>query len=184
MKITVFGGSSPKPGDVPYQQAYMLGQQLAKAGHSVVTGGYCGTMEAVSRGAREAGGHVIGITCADLERFRPTLANKWVMEEIKYETLQQRLGALIDICEAAFALPGGVGTLAEISVMWNLLLTASLRRKPLILIGSGWRQVVEQLFASQGGYIPMRDKDWLLFADTIETGMVMLSNWNPGSSVS
>jgi hypothetical protein len=106
MKITVFGGSSPKPGSAAYQQAYNLGALLARAGHTVATGGYIGTMEAVSRGANEAGGHVVGITCGELEHLRPTGANKWVMEEIHYDTLHQRLGALIDFCDGAFALPG------------------------------------------------------------------------------
>lgn len=178
MKITVFGGSSPKPGEVSYQQALDLGSLLAKSGYSVVTGGYKGTMEAVSRGANEAGGHVIGITCADLERFRPTKANRWVIEEISYETLHQRLGALIDICDAAFALPGGIGTLAEIVVMWNQLLTSSQPPKPLILIGDGWKSVVESFYQSQGGYFPEKDKQWLLFAETIEEGINILKGWS------
>ena len=56
MNITIFGGSLPQTGSKGYQEAYNLGQLLAQAGHSVITGGYIGTMEAVSRGAAEAGG--------------------------------------------------------------------------------------------------------------------------------
>ncbi len=179
MKITVFGGSSPKPGSDAYHQAYELGAQLANTGHTVVTGGYIGTMEAVSRGANEAGGHVIGITCADLEVYRPTKANDWVKEEIKYDTLHQRLGALIDICDGAFALPGGVGTLAEISVMWNQLLIEAQPPKPLILLGAGWKQIFDNLFISQNGYIPDHDKKWLLFAKNNENGLGILSKWKP-----
>lgn len=177
MKITVFGGSSPKPGEETYQQAYDLGRQLAGNGYSVATGGYMGTMEAVSRGANEAGGHVIGITCADLERYRPTKANQWVIEEIRHETLHQRLGALIDICDAAIALPGGIGTLAEIVVMWNQLLTGSQPPKPLILIGEGWKSVVEAFFQSQGGYFPEKDKQWILFAENVDEGINKLMGW-------
>jgi uncharacterized protein (TIGR00725 family) len=64
MKISVFGGSQPEEGSLAYQEAYQLGKLLAEAGHIVLTGGYIGTMEAVSRGASEADGHVIGVTCA------------------------------------------------------------------------------------------------------------------------
>ena len=67
MNITVFGGSQPKEGDAAYAEAYQLGKLLAEAGHAVLTGGYIGTMEAASKGANEAGGHVIGVTCTDIE---------------------------------------------------------------------------------------------------------------------
>ena len=88
-------------------------------------------MEAVSRGAHEAGGHVIGVTCEDIEAWRPIKANAWVMEEIRKKTLVERLHTLIHESDAAFALPGGAGTLTEISLMWNLMIVESLHRRPL-----------------------------------------------------
>src|SRR5512146_1764822 len=120
MRVSVFGGSLAKEGDAAYAEAMQLGRLLAERGHTVLTGGYIGTMEAVSRGANEAGGHVIGVTCEEIESWRPTQANAWVIEEIRKKTLLERLHALIHESDAAFALPGGPGTLAEISVMWNL----------------------------------------------------------------
>src|SRR5512133_2672337 len=113
MNITVFGGSQPRPGSNAYAEAYQLGKLLAEAGHAVLTGGYIGTMEAVSRGANEDGGDVVGITWAEIERWRGVGANSWVKEERKFETLRQRLDGLIDGCDAAIALPGGPGTLTE-----------------------------------------------------------------------
>ena len=44
-------------------------------------------MSAVSQGASEAGGHVIGVTCYQIEQFRPLAPNEWVIEEMRYETL-------------------------------------------------------------------------------------------------
>src|SRR5512141_3056804 len=84
MDITVFGGSQPKEGSSAYNEAMELGRLLAQRGHSVLTGGYIGTMEAVSRGASEAGGHVIGVTCEDIENWRKVAANRWVMEERRH----------------------------------------------------------------------------------------------------
>lgn len=55
MNVTVFGGSQPKPGTPAYEEARQLGELLAQRGHTVLTGGYIGTMEAVSRGAAHAG---------------------------------------------------------------------------------------------------------------------------------
>src|SRR5512143_3898323 len=107
MRVSVFGGSQPKQGDAAYAEAMELGELLAERGHTVLTGGYIGTMEAVSRGAHESGGHVIGVTCEEIERWRPIGANRWVKEEIKKVTLIDRLHTLIHESEAALALPGG-----------------------------------------------------------------------------
>src|SRR5512136_460580 len=108
IRIAVFGGSQPKPGDPVYQAALHLGQLLAENGYTVMNGGYIGAMEAVSRGASEAGGHVIGVTCDEIESWRPVSANRWVSEEWHYATLQERMIALIKNADAFLALPGGV----------------------------------------------------------------------------
>ncbi|MBC8506792.1 MAG: LOG family protein, partial [Chloroflexi bacterium] len=109
MRITVFGGSKPKPGEPAYDDAYYLGQLLGAQGYSVLTGGYIGTMEAVSRGAAEAGGHVIGVTCDEIESWRPVSPNRWVLEEMRFPTLKERMYALIEECDAAMTLPDGIG---------------------------------------------------------------------------
>ncbi|MFN8411896.1 MAG: hypothetical protein U0Z26_05870 [Anaerolineales bacterium] len=70
MNVTVLGGAQPKEGTAAYEEARELGKLLAEQGHAVLTGGYMGTMEAVSRGASEAGGHVIGVTCIDIEDWQ------------------------------------------------------------------------------------------------------------------
>ena len=75
MRISVFGGSSPKPGEIAYEQALLLGKLIGEAGYIVLTGGYIGTMEAVSRGTAEAGGHVIGVTCDQIEEQAPPRAS-------------------------------------------------------------------------------------------------------------
>src|ERR1044071_2194019 len=110
MRISVFGGSQPKQDSTAYAEAMELGKLLAQRGHTVLTGGYIGVMEAVSRGAHEAGGHIIGVTCEDIEAWRPIKANAWVMEELRVKTLMERLHTLIHESDAAFALPGGAGT--------------------------------------------------------------------------
>jgi uncharacterized protein (TIGR00730 family) len=153
-KITVFGGSTPKAGEPAYEFAVRLGCLLAEHGYTVLTGGYIGTMEAVSRGANEAGGHVIGVTCAEIETWRPIKANPWVIEEIRFPTLRQRLYGLIDLCDGAVALPGGIGTLAEIAVLWSQLQTGASHSRPFVLVGKGWRNTMEEFIHQQGEYVP------------------------------
>jgi len=176
MKITVFGGSQPREGDAAYAEARDLGRLLAQGGHTVLTGGYVGTMEAVSRGASEAGGHVIGVTCEDIEAWRPIKANAWVKEEIRKKTLIERLQALIHESDAALALPGGAGTLTEITLMWNLMIVESLHRRPLILIGDGWQSVFDQFFHEFETYMPVRQREILGFAKDVPTAVGMLEN--------
>lgn len=177
MHVTIFGGSQPRPGEPAYLEAQKLGRMLAEAGHTVLTGGYLGTMEAVSRGAAEAGGNVIGVTCDEIQSWRPVAPNPWVLEERRYPTLRQRLMALIDDCDAALALPGGPGTLAEISMMWTHLLTGAIRPRPLILIGVGWKTTFDAFYNALGEYIPEAQRRWLEFVPDVDSAIRLLSSY-------
>jgi hypothetical protein len=174
MRVSVFGGSQPKEGESAYTEAMELGKLLAQRGHTVLTGGYIGVMEAVSRGAKEAGGHVIGVTCDDIEAWRPIKANSWVMEEIRKTTLIERLHALIHESDAAFALPGGAGTLTEIALMWNLMIVESLHRRPLILIGRSWQSTFDQFFREFNSYMTAPQREILKFAEDVQTAVKIL----------
>jgi len=176
MNITVFGGAQPKEDSAAYEEARELGKMIAERGHAVLTGGYMGTMEAVSRGASEAGGHVIGVTCIDIEEWRGTAPNQWVKEERRKKTLTERLMGLIEGCDAAIALPGGAGTLAEISLMWNLMIVESLPPRPLILVGSGWQSTFNQFFKEFYTYMPIRQQELLYFAEDVKTAVRKLES--------
>ena len=174
MRITVFGGSAPKPGEAAYDQAYRLGKMIGEAGFTVLTGGYIGTMEAVSRGVAECGGRVVGITCDQIEKWRPVSPNKWVQEELRYATLKERLYALIDNCDAALVLPGGIGTLAELAVMWSQLQTGAITPRPLIFIGSGWRVVIDRFLDQFDDYVPEIHRPLIAFASDVTEAFQML----------
>ncbi|MEN8241875.1 MAG: LOG family protein [Chloroflexota bacterium] len=167
MRITVFGGSAPKPGEAAYQEAYQLGGLIGRDRHTILTGGYIGTMEAASRGCAEAGGHVIGVTCEEIEAWRPVKPNQWVQEEIRRESLKERLFDLIEKCDAAIALPGGAGTLTEISLMWNQMQIQALPVRPLTLVGSGWQLAFEQIYAELDSYFAPAHRDLLEFAPDV-----------------
>lgn len=177
MFVSVFGGSQPKPGEPAYRQAYALGYGLALQGHTVLTGGYIGTMEAVSRGAAEAGGHVIGVTCAEIERWRPVGPNPWVKEEWRCETLLERLQRIILGSQASIALPGGPGTLTEIALTWNLMIIQSIPPRPLILVGPGWKAIFERMFNDLEAYTPPSQRDLLHFAPDEQAALAISGNW-------
>jgi uncharacterized protein (TIGR00730 family) len=176
VRVTVFGGSQPKSGELAYQRAQRFGELLGAAGYTVLTGGYIGTMEAVSRGASEAGGRVIGVTCDEIESWRPVTPNPWVQEELRFPTLRQRLYALIDECDVALALPGGIGTLAEIATMWSQMQTRASQPRPLILIGAGWEATMDTFFGSLGQYTAGKYRQLLTFTPDVETAFLLLQS--------
>ena len=176
MYISVFGGSSPKEGSEAYQQAYQLGKLLGNAGMTVMTGGYMGTMEAISRGASEAGGHVIGVTSEAIETYRPTSPNQWVDEEWRFMGFKERLNALVEKCDAAMALPGGIGTLLEICLTWNQLVINSIQPKPLILIGDAWKNLISSFFKDLDDYIPRVNREYITFAPDPQSAFDILKN--------
>jgi hypothetical protein len=175
MKVSVFGGSQPKEDSQAYADAQDLGGMLARQGHTVLTGGYTGTMEAVSRGAAMAGGCVIGVTCEEIGRWHGRSANQWVTEEWKKKTLLERLQTLIELSDAALALPGGPGTLTEIALTWNLMIVGSLRRRPLILVGEAWHRVWDAFYSQLADYTPSPQRELLSFAATPLTAVEMLT---------
>ncbi|MCW5875017.1 MAG: LOG family protein [Anaerolineales bacterium] len=175
MNITVFGSSAPLPGQPTYEEARRLGELLARAGHTVLTGGYMGTMEATSRGAAEAGGHVIGVTCQQIEDWRAAKHNPWVLEERKFATLQERLYSLVETCDAALALPGGIGTLDEIVTMWSQMQTQSIPVRPLILIGAGWQRAITAVLDAQAEHIRPAHRELLSFAEDVDAALLRLA---------
>ena len=167
--VAVFGSSSPAPDSEAYDDARRLGQQLAEAGFVVATGGYGGTMAAVSQGAAGAGGHVIGVTSGHMERYRPMPANEWVAEEIRFESQRDRLVHLVMNNDAMIALPGGIGTLSEVALAWSLLQTGEMSARPLVLLGPTWRETI-RVYA-QAEYIRPRDMDLIYLATSAETAV-------------
>ncbi len=137
--ISVFGSHSPKPDSPLYEQARELGFRLTEAGFMVATGGYEGTMAAVSQGAAEAGGHPVGVTSSSVEASRGATTNRWIEEEIRYETLQERLYHLVTKNEGMVVLEGGIGTLSEFSLAWTLLQVKEIQKRPLVVMGQLWK---------------------------------------------
>jgi len=138
--ITVFCSSRILEGDARYEEARLAGRLLAEAGFIVCSGGYQGLMEAVSRGAKEAGGHTIGVTLAS---FDPRPPNRWIIEEVKMPSFVTRVEHMVGLADGYLVLPGGMGTLAEMSVTWSLLQINAIPRRPCVLLGDAWARLLE-----------------------------------------
>ncbi|MBI3403871.1 MAG: LOG family protein [Acidobacteria bacterium] len=139
--ITVFGSSRPAESDPDYAEARALGAALAQKGFVVCSGGYGGVMEAVSRGAKESGGRVIAVTA---EFFRAK-ANRWVDEEIRVKSWQDRLFELVRCGDGFVACKGGTGTLVELAVVWEMINKRVMNGKPFVALGEFWRPILERV---------------------------------------
>jgi uncharacterized protein (TIGR00730 family) len=145
--VAVFGASSPVPDEPLYEQGVLCGRLLAEAGYAVATGGYAGLMEAVSLGARKAGGRVIGVTVPDVFPDRPG-GNPHLTEETRTASLLERIHEMVDLSVASIALPGSLGTATELLVAWNLAYVARFANsepKPVVAVGEQWHRLVPLL---------------------------------------
>jgi uncharacterized protein (TIGR00730 family) len=146
--ITVFGSSRPGEGHAEYAEAIELGRALAAAGFAVCTGGYAGVMEGVSRGARETGGRVLAVTSS----FFGARANRWVGEETRTETWQERLFELVRLGDGYVACKGGTGTLVELAVVWEMLNKKAMERRPFVVLGDFWQPILERVREVERGH--------------------------------
>ena len=143
--VTVFGSSRAERGSEEYEAAHRLGAAIAARGWTLCNGGHDGTMEAAAKGAKEAGGSTLGVSLA---LYRPTNQNPWLDQEIVAESLFARLDQLVTLGDAFVALRGGIGTLLELCLTWNLAQSPEFSRKPLVVVGPAWSSVVALLRAS------------------------------------
>jgi uncharacterized protein (TIGR00725 family) len=133
----VYGSARLPESDPRWGAAFELGAALAEAGYTVATGGYEGIMGAASRGAKSKGGEVLGYTVTSWDSLE---ANEAVTRRIDSADLFDRL-RLFSEADLLIALDGGIGTLAEIAVAWNLLQVSDAR--PLLLVGDAWVELVD-----------------------------------------
>lgn len=172
--VTVFGSSRSRPGHAEYASARALGAALAQKGWVVCSGGYAGVMEAVSRGAKEAGGKTIAVTAKSFS----SRANAWIDEEICVDTWQERLFDLIARGHGYVACPGGTGTLVELAVVWEMLNKGVMRSKPMIVLGKFWQPVIECVRETEPGHASSwgeRERELIYSAATAAEAIEFLS---------
>ena len=175
--VTIFGGSKCIEGSTEYQEAEDLGRRLARAGFTICTGGYLGIMEAASRGAREHGGRVYGIV---MNQFKSE-PNRYLTDKVATDHFYDRLQNLITRSVGFVALKGGMGTVTEISLVWNKLQTGVINRRPLVLIGDCWRPVIEAFRSNL--VVSDRDLSFLDFAPDAQTAAEIITLKSEGVAI-
>lgn len=151
--VAVFGSSKTREDTTEWKTAEEVGRKLALSGLALVTGGYAGTMEAASKGASEAQGHVIGVTAPTLFPGR-TGANRYVAELIEARDLADRIGTMLAMARGVIALPGSVGTATELLIAWNhnhIVRLNGGRWLPAVAVGERWKVVANTIVDQIGG---------------------------------
>jgi uncharacterized protein (TIGR00725 family) len=172
--VTIFGGSKCRESDPEYTLARRVGELLAEAGYTICTGGYLGVMEAASRGAHERGGRVLGIV---MDQFKGE-PNRYLTEKVATPHFYERLQRLITRSVGFIAIRGGMGTVTELSLVWNKIQTRVIEPRPLVLLGDCWPPVVSAWQAS----LAVSDEDLkaLDFANTAEEAVAIVNEKSQG----
>jgi uncharacterized protein (TIGR00730 family) len=140
-RVAVFGGAWTAEDEPDYDSARTLGRGLDEAALEVVCGGYQGIMAAVCRGHTEGRRSVtLGVTMEPWAERVPV--NEWLTHEVVARDLFARLPLITD-AEAWVAFPGGVGTLQEVALCWNLVQNGLADPRPLVVVGDRWKRLVE-----------------------------------------
>lgn len=138
--IALFGSGSAKEGGKLYETARELGRLLGKCGFSLCNGGYGGVMEASARGVRRVDGNVMGVALEKADWGEP---NRWLTEVQYCEDMAQRTMSLIRQADACVVMPGGTGTLAELSWLLELIGKGHIQPRPVVFLGDFWMPLVE-----------------------------------------
>ena len=143
-RVCVFGSykdlSKPEKSEI-----VRLGKMLAEKGIEIISGGFGGTMEDISQGAKSVGGKTIGVTFYKWGTPKYRAANKYIDEEIIAQNLWDRIEIMLNKSDAFIIFPGGTGTLLELAAVLEHINKGLMEPKPIIAIGEFWKPVITQL---------------------------------------
>jgi uncharacterized protein (TIGR00730 family) len=172
--VACFGSARIRPGDPVYATGEEVGRKLTAAGFAVITGGGPGTMEAVNKGASEAGGASVGL---GIELPFESGLNPWVDVGINFRYFFARKTMFVKYSQGFVVLPGGFGTLDELFEALTLVQTQKVTSFPLVLLGTAyWQGMLAWLrdAALEHGTVSQRDIDMLQLTDDVDHAVELM----------
>ncbi|MQA87686.1 MAG: TIGR00730 family Rossman fold protein [Streptosporangiales bacterium] len=174
--VSVFGSSRTRRDDAEYELGESIGRTLAKAGFAVITGGGPGVMEAVNKGASEAGGVSVGL---GIELPFEMELNDWVDVGVQFRYFFVRKTMFVKYAQAFVVLPGGFGTLDELFEALTLVQTGKVTSFPIVLVGTSyWQGLVDWLRdqASKQNKISASDLDYFRLTDDLDEVVAIIQD--------
>ena len=168
--VTVFGSARCAPGHPYYEVGREIGRRLTELGFTVMTGGGPGLMEAVNRGAQDAGGRSVGCNIRlPMEQSPNRYLDRWA----ECEQFFIRKVLLCRYSYAFIALPGGFGTMDELFEVLTLVQTGKIEKFPIVMVGRAYWQpfldLLDRMVAE--GMIDRRDLALALVTDDLDEAM-------------
>lgn len=164
--VSIFGSARTKPGTPIYEETVEVARQLAEAGYGVITGGGPGLMEAANKGAAEAGGTSVGL---HIHLPHEQQVNQYVKTRCDFRYFFIRKLMFVKYAMAYVVMPGGMGTIDELSEAFVLAQTNRIKPFPIILYGSDhWSGLVDWMKDKMvaDGYINESELDLFVIKDT------------------
>ncbi|HVB26918.1 MAG TPA: TIGR00730 family Rossman fold protein [Mycobacteriales bacterium] len=172
--VSVFGSARTQRHEPDYAVAEALGAALARAGYAVITGGGPGVMEAVNKGASQAGGVSVGL---GIELPFEQRLNDWVDIGVNFRYFFARKTMFVKYAQAFVVLPGGFGTLDELFEALTLVQTRKVTSFPVILYNRAyWRGLIDWLrdIVLDGGKVSHPDLDLVHLCDDVEEIVLLI----------
>jgi len=175
-RVTIFGSARAKPGTPAYEETKRASRALVEIGCDIVTGGGPGLMQAANAGVEHAGDiQSLGIR-VDLP-FEQEV-NPFVNQAFEHRTFFTRLHHFVLASDAFIVAPGGIGTVLELMMIWQLLQVRHLERVPLILVGKMWPGLVDwvrnSMLSSETPLISVGDVDIPVCVDSVEDAIEII----------
>lgn len=174
--ITVFGSARFDESHRYYTLARQMGQEIAKLGFTVITGGGPGIMEAANRGAKDVGGRSIGCNIILPHEQHP---NKYLDKWVDFDLFFVRKTLLSKYSYGFIVMPGGFGTLDEFFEALTLIQTGKFKKFPIILMGKEYHADLykhfERLAAEKT--IDPADLKLFLFSDSVEEALAHITKY-------
>jgi uncharacterized protein (TIGR00730 family) len=143
-RVTIFGSARARPGTFVYDETRRVARALTELGCDIVTGGGPGLMSAANQGAADAGGErdtqSLGIRVSLPFEQEP---NAFITQVYEHRTFFTRLHHFVLASNAFVIAPGGIGTVLEAMMIWQLLQVGHLEGTPLVFVGRMWNGLVE-----------------------------------------
>jgi uncharacterized protein (TIGR00730 family) len=175
--VTIYGSARINPGDELYSKTEDIAFRLGKAGFSIVTGGGPGVMEAANKGARDAGVESVGL---NIELPLEQQCNEYATRSITFHHFFVRKVMLVKYATAFVIMPGGLGTLDELTEVLTLMQTEKIKPFPVILFDSSyWNGFSQWLkdFTLARGFIDADDFELLRVCDEVDEVVDTVQQW-------
>jgi uncharacterized protein (TIGR00730 family) len=175
--VSIYGSARVKEGDALYVETQEVARRLGEMGFSIITGGGPGIMEAANRGACEAGVTSVGLNIRLPEEQE---ANRYATRSITFNHFFVRKIMLVKYAAAFVIMPGGLGTLDELTELLTLMQTHTIRPFPVVLFDSQyWQGFLDWLENSSlaRGLISEEDFDLLRVCDGPDSVIEVIREW-------